>query len=271
MFCICSPKKNAMPTPIQKIRHLYQVLRAYYGPQHWWPAKTTFEVVAGAYLTQNTSWNNVEKALNRLRKAGKLNIEGIRSLSSRELQRLIRASGFFRQKSRSLKSFIQYLDRRHAGSLRRMFAPSRASSDAVYALRQELLQLNGVGRETADSILLYGGNLPVFVVDAYTRRIFLRHRLISDDASYDEIRELAERALAEGSSGETRAIPKKQAAQSRRDWARHFNEMHALLVSVGKDYCFKSAPDCDGCPLRKLLPKKLLPKALHEEARGRRR
>ena len=110
-----------------------------------------------------------------------------------------------------------------------------------------------------------------WVVDAYTRRIFLRYRLISDDGSYDEIRVLAERALAEGSSGETRAIPKKQAAQSRRDWARHFNEMHALLVSVGKDYCFKSAPDCDGCPLRKLLPKKLLPKALHEEARGRRR
>ncbi len=260
------PKKNAMSTPIQKIRRLYQVLRTYYGPQYWWPAKTTFEVVAGAYLTQNTSWNNVEKALNRLRKAGKLNIEGIRSLSMRELQRLIRASGFFRQKSRSLKAFIHYLDSHHAGSLRRMFARARTSSAAVHALRQELLQLNGVGRETADSILLYGGNLPVFVVDTYTRRIFLRHRLISDDASYDDVRKLVERALAEGSSGETKAISKKQAAQSRRECARHFNEMHALLVSVGKDYCFKSAPDCDGCPLRKLLPR-----ALHEEARGRRR
>jgi len=214
----------------------------------------------GAYLTQNTAWTNVERALRRLRAAGLLNLEGIRRTPLPQLESMIRSAGYFRQKARRLKTFVAFLDEHYGGSLNRMFA------QPTDRLREELLALNGVGPETADSILLYAGQHPVFVVDTYTRRIFLRHRLISDDASYDDVRELVERALAEGSSGETKAVPKKQAAQSRRGWARHFNEMHALLVSVGKDYCFKSAPDCGGCPLRKLLPR-----ALHEEARGRRR
>ncbi len=244
------PKSPAAAT--RKIQRLYQALRVFYGPQNWWPARTSFEVVAGAYLTQNTTWNNVERALDSLRKAGKLSVEGIRSLSLRKLQQLIRASGFFRQKSRSLKAFIQYLDACHAGSLRRMFARHRASSGALHVLRDELLALNGVGRETADSILLYAGNLPVFVVDAYTRRVFARHGIVPEAASYEVIRELVEKTLA--------AVPADGENASQvppiimpRDLARHFNEMHALLVGVGKDYCYKSAPNCEACPLRRFL------------------
>jgi endonuclease-3 related protein len=240
---------------IRKIRRLYQALRASYGPQHWWPAKTSFEVVAGAYLTQNTSWKNVEHALRSLRKAGKLNVEGIRSLSVKRLEQLIRASGFFRQKSRSLKAFIQYLDARYAGSLRTMFARHRAPA-TTHALRQELLALIGVGRETADSILLYAGNLPVFVVDAYTRRILERHALISRKTSYEDIREMMEKALAPAPAKGT-AIPTTLTAKRRRDLAEHCNEMHALLVRIGKDYCYKSAPNCKACPLGCLLPQPL--------------
>ncbi|HZR28482.1 MAG TPA: base excision DNA repair protein [Terriglobales bacterium] len=238
---------------MRKIQHLYRALRVFYGPQNWWPAKTSFEVVVGAYLTQNTAWGNVEKALTSLRKAGKLNVEGIRSLSLQKLQQLIRASGFFRQKSRSLKAFIQYLDARHAGSLRRMFARYRATPAALHALRDELLTLNGVGRETADSILLYGGNLPVFVVDAYTRRIFTRHGIVSETESYEEIRELVEKTLAALPGIEDNS-PQLTPSSRHRHLAQHFNEMHALLVSVGKDHCYKSTPNCEGCPLRQFLP-----------------
>lgn len=238
---------------MRKIQRLYRALGVFYGPQNWWPARTSFEVVAGAYLTQNTSWSNVELALGSLRKAGKLNIEGIRSLSLRKLHQLIRASGFFRQKSRSLKAFIQYLDTRHAGSLRRMFARYRSSSAALHVLRGELLALNGVGKETADSILLYAGNLPVFVVDAYTRRVFARHGIIPQTASYDVIRELVEKALAAARLDEE-GFSQAPTIIERRNLARHFNEMHALLVRVGKDYCYKSAPDCEACPLRRFLP-----------------
>jgi endonuclease-3 related protein len=255
-----------MSSNYQKINRLYRALEVHYGPQHWWPAKSSFEVIVGAYLTQNTSWTNVERALDSLRKAGSLNVEGIRSLSLGALRRSIRASGFYRQKSRSLKTFVQYLDARHAGSVRSMFARHRTSLSAVYALREELLKLNGVGRETADSILLYGGGFPVFVVDAYTRRIFLRHGLISADATYEEIRAIVERALgnADGSSA-------KPWAEKRRISARQLNEMHALLVRVGKDHCYKSSPDCNGCPLRQLLPEKRNLKGLPEGAMGRRR
>jgi endonuclease III related protein len=249
--------KSSAPK-MRKIQRLYRALQVFYGPQNWWPARTSFEVVAGAYLTQNTSWSNVERALGSLRKAGKLSVEGIRSLSLRKLQQLIRASGFFRQKSRSLKAFIQYLDARHAGSLRRMFARYRASSAALHVLRGELLALNGVGRETADSILLYAGNLPVFVVDAYTRRIFARHGIIPLTASYEAIRELVEKTLA-AVPAEGENVSQLAPIIRRRDLARHFNEMHALLVSVGKDYCYKSAPDCEACPLRRFLPESRSP------------
>jgi len=244
-----------MPSNYQKINRLYRALRVHYGPQRWWPARNSFEVVVGAYLTQNTAWNNVVRALGSLRRAGKLNVEGIRSLSVPALEKLIRASGFFRQKSRCLKTFVRYLDARHGGSLRRMFARHRGSLAAVHQLRAELLELTGVGRETADSILLYAGDLPIFVVDAYTRRVFLRHRLIDDDAAYEDIQTLVERALGGNGRCKTRSGDPGLNIEAQRDSARHFNEMHALLVRVGKDHCYKSAPNCDRCPLRKLLPK----------------
>lgn len=236
--------------PGTRVRVFYRTLHDHYGPQRWWPAKTAFEVVVGAYLTQNTSWKNVERALERLRSAGKLNAGGIRSLSPNGLGRLIRPSGYFRQKSRALKTFVGYLDTRHAGSLRRMFARHRNTTPGWRELRQQLLALRGVGEETADSILLYAGNLPVFVVDSYTRRIFRRHGITPPDASYREIQELVEKSL--GTRNPT--LRGEKPAIAHRNSAQRFNEMHALLVQVGKDYCFKTTPDCQHCPLARFLP-----------------
>src|SRR5215469_2203861 len=135
--------------PRRVILRLYRTLASAYGPLHWWPARTRFEVIVGAFLTQNTSWKNVEQALGNLRKAGILNVDGIRRTSVEELEQLIRPSGYFRQKSARLKTFIIFLDQRYDGSLSRMFA------QGVEQLRPELLELNGVGPETADAILLY--------------------------------------------------------------------------------------------------------------------
>lgn len=177
------------------IRAYYHTLSSAWGRQHWWPAQSRFEVIVGAYLTQNTAWANVEKALANLRKARLLTIRGIRRTPQPQLERLIRPSGYFRQKAQRLKTFVTFLDQRYGGSLARMFARPTAE------LRGELLALNGVGPETADSILLYAGNHPAFVVDAYTRRILERHQIVSGAAGYDEIRQLFEQALGGTFSG----------------------------------------------------------------------
>ena len=176
--------------PDEHIRSYFQTLYRAWGRQHWWPAQSPFEVIVGAYLTQNTSWTNVERALENLRRARVLSVSGIRRTPLRRLEKLIRSSGYFRQKAQRLKTFVEFLDQRYGGSLSRMFAEPTAR------LREELLALNGVGPETADSILLYAGNHPSFVVDAYTRRILERHDLMEARASYEEIRELFERALS---------------------------------------------------------------------------
>ena len=215
------------------IYRIYRTLARAYGPLHWWPARTRFEVIVGAFLTQNTSWKNVELALRNLRRAGVLNVAGIRRTSKAELERLIRPSGYFRQKATRLKTFVAYLDQRYAGSLNRMFAQPGE------ALRRELLELNGVGPETADAILLYAGKKPVFVVDAYAKRVFERHGVTSARSNYEQIRTIVERAL------------KKDESNSR--LGEHFNEFHALLVEVGKRHC-GAAAKCDGCPLQALLP-----------------
>jgi len=204
-----------------------------YGPLHWWPARTRFEVIVGAFLTQNTSWKNVEHALRNLRRAGVLNVAGIRNTSVPDLEQLVRPSGYYRQKAARLKTFVNYLDERFAGSLTRMFA------QPVSELRSEVLALNGVGPETADAILLYAGKLPVFVVDAYTRRIFERHGIIPAAAQYEEIRRTVETAFT---SSTTSA-----------ELADHYNEFHALIVQTGKNHCGTVAK-CDGCPLQPLLP-----------------
>lgn len=249
-----------------QIRSYYRVLYETWGPQHWWPAQSQFEVIVGAYLTQNTAWTNVEKALANLRKVRLLNVSGIRRVSLTELEGLIRPAGYFRQKAKRLKLFVEFLDRQYNGSLAMLFErPTRE-------LREELLNLHGVGPETADSILLYAGNHPVFVVDAYTRRILARHEILPEKAAYDEIRELFERALAPLAESSTDAgeMPKQGLATGisgaahppsamstakRTALAQVYNEMHGVIVGVGKNYCRKSQARCDECPLQKFLPR----------------
>lgn len=234
----------------------YKALLARYGPQNWWPAQSRFEVIVGAYLTQNTNWTNVEKAMANLRRARALSLKAIRELPLEQLEELIRPSGYFRQKAKKLKTFIAFLDQRYSGSLDRMFSQPTAQ------LRGELLELNGVGPETADSILLYAGNHPVFVVDAYTRRIFERHGIITSKTSYEEIRQLIEGALSQGEAGallvqapgsDPRHPRSRMSCMSRGELAQHYNEFHALIVRVGNQLC-RATPDCAGCPLKNYLP-----------------
>jgi len=238
-----------------EIPEYYTALLSRYGPQNWWPARSRFEVIVGAYLTQNTNWSNVEKALLNLRRARKLSVAAMRSIPLDELETLVRSSGYFRQKARNLKTFISFLDERYSGSLRRMFAAPTVK------LRAELLELNGVGPETADSILLYAGNHPVFVVDAYTRRVLLRHGFIKEKTSYEEIRAMIERAIS--SSGAESLIVKesgsdprhpvsRMSSSARTELAQHYNELHALMVRVGNHYC-RAKAICEGCPLQSFL------------------
>jgi endonuclease III related protein len=241
----------------QSIRSYYQTLYASWGPQHWWPARTRLEVVVGAYLTQNTSWTNVEIALRRLRQAHLLSLAAIRRVPLPQLEAVIRSSGYFRQKAARLKTFVGFVDERYGGSLRRMFAQS------THKLRQELLDLNGIGPETADSILLYAGQQPVFVVDAYTRRILERHAILPADSSYEEIRELFERSLADQAplrtvNGDPKTglghPPSTMSLAQRSPMAQVYNDLHGLIVRVGKHHCLKSKPRCEECPLRRFLP-----------------
>jgi endonuclease III related protein len=249
---------------VPKEQHLgtyYKTLFALWGRQHWWPAQSRFEVIVGAYLTQNTSWTNVERALQQLRSAGALSLNGIRKTRLRKLESLIRSSGYFRQKAKRLKAFVEFLDQRYAGSLSQMFA------QPTKKLREELLALNGIGPETADSILLYGGQHPVFVVDAYTRRLLDRHEILPGRAPYDEVRTYCEKALTglaeepkteneeSGSGAPGASHPPSRMSQAKRSpLAQVFNEMHGLVVGVGKNYCLKSAPRCEQCPLQPFLP-----------------
>lgn len=206
----------------------FAALFAAYGPQHWWPGRGRFEIIAGAILVQNTSWRNVERAIANLRKANLLSPAAIHQVSAATLARRLRPSGYFRQKTKTLKTFVAFLLRQYRGSLDRLF--STPTSD----LREKLLALRGIGPETADSILLYAGKQPVFVVDAYTRRILERHQLAHSKAGYEEIRSLFESSL-----------PRDD---------QLFNEFHALIVHTGKNHCLKSAPDCSCCPLAPFLP-----------------
>jgi endonuclease-3 related protein len=242
------------------VRRIYRKLSRSWGPQHWWPAESAFEVIAGAILTQNTSWTNVERALASLRQAGLLSLEGIRSTPLPELEQLVRSSGYYRQKADRLKRFVSFLDERYDGSLLKMFA------SPTETLRAELLALKGIGHETADSILLYAANHEIFVVDAYTRRILLRHGVISDNAKYDEVRVVVEDALHAFPEQEPFTIklsrpakmiihePSVASKAGRSPLAQVYNEMHGLLVQTGKHYCLKAAPNCLDCPLRSLLP-----------------
>ncbi|MEK7789774.1 MAG: endonuclease III domain-containing protein [Planctomycetota bacterium] len=204
---------------------IYQKMFDALGPRHWWPGETPFEVIIGAILTQNTNWSNVEKAIKNLKTAGKLSPEGMYELSVTELAELIRPSGFFNVKAKRVKAFINWLFSRYEGNLSKMFAQD------LQALRSELLSVKGIGPETADSILLYAGNMPTFVVDAYTHRIFSRHELIPEESTYDEMKSFFEENLPED--------------------VQLFNEYHALLVNIGKTFC-KTKKVCEPCPLKDL-------------------
>ena len=251
------------PSKEAEIRKYYAALYRAWGVQHWWPAETNFEVIVGAYLTQNTAWTNVERALANLRAAGALTLEGIRTVRLSKLQRLIRPSGYFRQKAQRLKTFVAFLDKQYESSLKKMF------SEPTEKLREELLSLNGVGPETADSILLYAGNHPVFVVDAYTRRILDRHGIAAEKTDYEDIRHLFQQSLAPVVQEQQLAVPSSPLESGLRGVAHHptamstakrtalvqvYNEMHGLIVGVGKYHCGKSKPKCDGCPLQTFLP-----------------
>jgi endonuclease-3 related protein len=221
---------RAPPTPAKRLRRMRDMLAKAYGPQHWWPAETAFEVILGAYLTQNTSWKAVERSLANLRAVDALSLAGLRSIALEDLQTLIRPTGFHTRKAPALKAFVTMLDSEFAGSLDRLRATPTAT------LRRRLLALPGVGPETADAILLYGCNHPVPVADEYLRRIAVRHQLLtleSGHKGYDSLVDLTRQAFAYDPPS---------------DHARLFNETHALTVAVGKAHCGKT-PDCTGCPL----------------------
>jgi endonuclease-3 related protein len=219
-------------TPAQRLRAMHSRLAAAYGPQHWWPAEAPFEVVLGAYLTQNTAWAAVERSLDNLRTAGALTVKGLRALPLEELRRLIQPSGFNTRKAPALKAFVAMLDEEFGGSLENLAALPTP------ALRRRLLSLPGVGPETADALLLYALGHAVPMADEYLRRIAERHGLLTPAPGRNR---RGYEALV-GLTSETFAAdpPESQACL--------FNEFHALTVAVGKAHC-RRTPNCEGCPL----------------------
>lgn len=230
-------KAGAARSSAQRLRTMHEWLAKAYGRQHWWPAKTAFEVILGAYLTQNTSWKAVERSLANLRTAGALSIDGMRDLSLAQLQDLIRPSGFYTRKAPAIKAFVAMLDSEFGGSL------DRLAATPTEALRLRMLALPGVGYETADAILLYALGYAVPVADAYLRRIVERHGLLkprqrNNGTTYAALVQLTCDTFAED--------PIENRAQL-------FNEFHALTVAVGKAHC-SATPHCEGCPLASDLP-----------------
>ncbi|TAM82804.1 MAG: endonuclease III domain-containing protein [Acidobacteria bacterium] len=214
--------------PGEVLKTYYEELLRQFGPQGWWPARTRLEVILGAILTQNTSWQNAARAIFRLQGAGLLRWPRLRQAPLPQLETCVRPAGYFRQKARTIRNFAKWLDEAHQGSLDALFRQPPGLA------RAQLLGLRGLGPETADAILLYAGKLPFFVADAYTRRILARHNLISPGDGYPETQQFLHRHL-----------PVDEGL---------FNEFHALLVEAGKRHCKRQAPDCHGCPLEPYLP-----------------
>ena len=211
-----------MCEPSQKLMRFYEAMLNHYGPQNWWPGETDFEVMVGAVLTQNTNWSNVEKALGNLKKSNALDPEAIHQMSHDDLAKIIRPAGYFNVKARRLKNLIRWFCDEHDSSFERL------SDWPIDRLREELLSINGIGRETADSIILYAFHKPTFVVDTYTYRILVRHGCLDAECDYEQMKDFFERHLDED--------------------AQLYNEFHALIVQVGKNHC-KPRAQCDGCPL----------------------
>lgn len=209
----------------KKLLSIYRKLYKAFGPQKWWPGDTPFEVAVGAILTQNTNWGNVEKAINNLKKEKVLNARAIHGMPVKKLASLIQPSGYFNIKAKRLKSFINFLMNDYHGSMENM------RKEEMHSLREKLLDVNGIGPETADSILLYALDKPIFVIDAYTKRVLSRHNILGHDEPYDRFQELFHSSL------------KKD--------VKLYNEYHALFVRVGKMFC-KTKPVCEECPLRNI-------------------
>ena len=215
-----------MKTTREQLLDIYHLLLDAFGPQHWWPGETPFEIALGAILTQNTSWSNVERAIANLKAAGLLDANRLHALDMEQLETLIRPAGYFRVKAKRLRNFTTWLCDRYEGDMQTHEAV------ATNRLREELLAISGIGPETADSILLYALNRPVFVVDTYTARVVVRHGLIApEELDYSRLQDLFTSNLEPD-------VPL-------------FNEFHALLVRAGKDYC-KPRPKCEACPLAPL-------------------
>jgi len=212
-----------MASTADRLQDIYQRLDDHFGPLHWWPAESDFEVVVGAVLTQNTNWKNVEKAIDALKQAGLLSFEALLALPEAELAEYIRSSGYYNLKARRLHNLLAMIEADYDGSLEALFADHTSSA------RQALLAVKGIGPETADSILLYGGRHPTFVVDTYTHRILSRHNLVPESCDYQTIHDLFMDNLAPD--------------------AELFNQYHALFVQTAKKYCRKSKPLCAECPL----------------------
>lgn len=208
-----------------KIRTIYRILFKAFGPQHWWPGDTPFEVAVGAILTQNTNWGNVEKAIHNLKAVHVLSAKKIHEMPVNTLAAFIRPAGYFNIKAKRLKSFIHFLCEEYGGSMERM------EKEDARILREKLLSVHGIGPETADSILLYALKKPIFVIDAYTKRILSSHGIIGHDEPYSDFQELFHLSL-------------------KRD-VRLYNEYHALFVATGKFFC-KPKPLCAECPLLSL-------------------
>ena len=207
----------------RRLNRIFVRLNSVFGPQHWWPADSSFEVIVGAILTQNTNWSNVEKAILALKKKKCLNPEGLLKLSHYTLAGLIKSAGYYNVKAGRLKNFLKFFFNFYSANIKRM------GSQDLTTLRKQLLAVKGIGPETADSILLYALHKPVFVIDAYTKRIFSRHRLLAEDVTYEQAQDIFMRNL--------------------KNDTKLFNEYHALLVKLGKDYCRKQNPKCEICPL----------------------
>jgi endonuclease-3 related protein len=225
--------QGTKPGVAAQLRRAYLLLRRRFGHQHWWPGDTPFEVCVGAILTQNTNWTNVERAINNLKRAAVLEPRRLHALPESELARLIRPAGYFNVKARRLRSFLRVLIEEFDGDLARLFSGPTAE------VRDRLLAISGIGPETADSMLLYAGGHLSFVIDAYTKRIFLRHHWCRADASYDDLQRLCESALSHAP------------ARRRLDY---WQDYHAQLVRVGKEFCRPRGPRCGECPLLPLLP-----------------
>lgn len=209
-----------------RVQEAFDLLLQHFGPQKWWPGDTALEILVGAVLTQNTNWGNVEKAIINIKDQGLMSFEALQALEIEQLAELIRPSGYYNVKAKRLRNLLQMISNQYNGDLELFI------DEELYTARDVLLQVKGVGPETADAILLYACNKPIFVVDAYTHRVFHRHNMLEEEIDYHSMQELFMDSLEQN--------------------AQNYNEYHALIVRLGKEFCKKTNPLCEGCPLENL-------------------